>query len=332
MERLEALRWDANTHLAAVVDGAGWSLDHDVDELVRLIIRAGGAARATTAPWARQPAFFASRVAALRGVDRWNRMGVSVCFPYFHGFPGEGEAIFDETFERFRRDHSRVARVQVTNSRMRELLLETGISPEKVHTILIGVDSGVFVVPTEDQRLRIRDRLGIPRSAVVVGSFQKDGNGWAEGFEPKLIKGPDVLLAAVTRLKAVVPEVFVLLSGPARGYVRRGLDAAGIPYKHTTVARQREVAELFHALDVYIVASRQEGGPKAILESMASGVPVITTRVGQAEELVRHGENGWLVDVEDVDALANFALRSTVCVCRMRLLCTSSAKRCPSLL
>jgi glycosyltransferase involved in cell wall biosynthesis len=41
-----------------------------------------------------------------------------------------------------------------------------------------------------------------------------------------------------------------------------------------------------------------------VLESMASGVPLVTTRVGQATELVEDGVNGWLVDVEDADGLA----------------------------
>ncbi len=41
-----------------------------------------------------------------------------------------------------------------------------------------------------------------------------------------------------------------------------------------------------------------------MLESMASGVPLVTTRVGQATELVEDGANGWLVDVEDADGLA----------------------------
>ena len=64
---------------------------------------------------------------------------------------------------------------------------------------------------------------------------------------------------------------------------------------------------LYHALDVYLVSSRQEGGPKAVLESMAVGVPLVTTRVGQATDLVRHGENGWMVDVEDAAGLARWA-------------------------
>jgi glycosyltransferase involved in cell wall biosynthesis len=97
----------------------------------------------------------------------------------------------------------------------------------------------------------------------------------------------------------------VLLSGPARGYVRAGLDRLGIPYVHRRLERYEDVAQLYHALDVYLVPSRQEGGPKSVLEAMASGVPIVSTRVGQATELVRDRVNGRLVDVEDVDALVD---------------------------
>jgi len=114
----------------------------------------------------------------------------------------------------------------------------------------------------------------------------------------------------LSRLKSAIPELFVLLSGPARGFVRRGLDAAGIPHVHHMAAHHGEVPALYHALDAYVVTSRQEGGPKAILESMASGVPIVSTRVGQAPELIRPGENGWLADIGDVEGLAHFARQS----------------------
>jgi glycosyltransferase involved in cell wall biosynthesis len=66
------------------------------------------------------------------------------------------------------------------------------------------------------------------------------------------------------------------------------------------------VARAYEAIDLCIVASRDEGGPRAVLESMAIGVPLVTTRVGQAADLVGHEENGWLVEVEDVDAIVEW--------------------------
>jgi glycosyltransferase involved in cell wall biosynthesis len=141
----------------------------------------------------------------------------------------------------------------------------------------------------------------------VIGSFQKDGNGWGEGLEPKLIKGPDIFIQTLETLKSSIPDIFVLLTGPARGYIKTGLERLGIPYKHMFLKDYPDVGRLFPALDLYLVTARQEGGPKAVLESMASGVPLVTTRVGQARDIVKNGQNGWMVGVEDVNGLAHWA-------------------------
>ena len=299
-----------NQYLALVGDSSGWVLDYEAAQIARVMHTAGSAAYVSTRPWPHQAAFFLSRDLALRNLARWRRQGVAVCLPYYHGYPGQGDRRFDETYDRLCMGHDHVSRIQVTHPRMREVVLASGIAPNKVRTIPIGVDARVFVVPTKPQRDAVRQRLGIPESAIVVGSFQKDGNGWGAGAEPKRVKAPEILIAALRLLHAAVPELFVLLSGPARGFVKTGLDAAGIPYLHAAAANQADVSALFHALDAYIVASREEGGPKAILESMASGVPIISTRVGQAPELIRHADNGWLADVDDAESLARFALEA----------------------
>ena len=61
-------------------------------------------------------------------------------------------------------------------------------------------------------------------NAMVIGSFQKDGSGWKEGLIPKMVKGPDIFLRAIEILNNSIPELFVLLTGSARGYVRHGLE------------------------------------------------------------------------------------------------------------
>jgi len=163
---------------------------------------------------------------------------------------------------------------------------------------------GLAVVPDPERRAAARAALDLPADAFVVGSFQKDGVGWEEGLEPKLIKGPDVLVAALARVAPEADDLHVLLTGPARGYVRRELDRLGVPHRHVYAKDRDELARAYQALDVYVVASRQEGGPKGVLEAMASGVPLVTTRVGQAQEIAVDGENALVVDVDDADALA----------------------------
>jgi glycosyltransferase involved in cell wall biosynthesis len=88
--------------------------------------------------------------------------------------------------------------------------------------------------------------------------------------------------------------------------MKRGLDRLGIPYRHIYYRDYRDIAQLYQALDAYIISSRDEGGPKSVLESMASGIPLITTRVGQAADLVRHGINGFMVEQEDAEGLARW--------------------------
>ena len=236
---------------------------------------------------------------------RGNHLGLS----YFHGRPGtEGMPEFDACFDALRRRHDEIDRIQVTNREHEALVLSTGIDAEKVHRIPIGIDLDAFRPADEASRLASRTLLGLPTSAFIVGSFQKDGVGWGEGLEPKLIKGPDVLLDVAERLARRIPELHFLLTGPARGYVKAGLDALRIPYRHVVLPDVDDVAQAYSAIDVCLVTSRDEGGPRAVLESMATRVPLVTTRVGQAADLVRHGQNGWMVEPEDVEGLETWTM------------------------
>ncbi len=118
-----------------------------------------------------------------------------------------------------------------------------------------------------------------------------------------------MLLDVAARVAREVPELVVLLTGPARGFVAGGLERLGVAYRHVQLPDLDAVARAYRAVDVCLVTSRDEGGPKAVLESMATGVPLVTTRVGQAADLVRDGENGWLCDVEDAEGLAAAMVR-----------------------
>lgn len=185
-------------------------------------------------------------------------------------------------------------------------LIEWGADAEKIVIIPLGVDLDVFKSASLSEKYSIRKELGIPEKAIVIGSFQKDGNGWGEGLEPKLIKGPDIFCAAVEQLHKNYP-LFVVLTGPARGYVKQRLVQAKIPFQHVYLHNYYDVAKYFQALDLYLITSRTEGGPKAVLESMASGVPLVSTRVGMANDVIQHGMNGFLAEIEDVHAIVAFA-------------------------
>jgi len=296
--------WRPYSRLMIVRDYAGWSLDADAAAL-RACCQALGirmAAGIRSAYSERQVLFLTSQFALLDD-GGWDQH--RICVAYFHGLPGTGPAEFDQLYQAVCERHTRISRIQVSHSEMHKAVLETGIEPSKVHRIPIAVDTDIFTPACADSRERMRFRLGIPQSAFLVGSFQKDGEGWGEGNTPKRIKGPDVFIDVVDKLRTTIPELFVLLTGPARGYVKNRLEALQIPYKHVFLNQFHELPPLYHALDLCLVTSRQEGGPKAVLESMASGIPLVTTRVGQAMDLVRQGENAFIENVEDVEGLVS---------------------------
>jgi glycosyltransferase involved in cell wall biosynthesis len=298
-------RWPASSRLFLVGEGASWAIDDHLEAVAVLAreLRIKLADRRLLTASHDQAAFFGSQFTLLR--EPWQEWPHALGTAYFHGLPGTPDMPeFDEAYRVLCAHHHEVARVQVSHPEIRDLVLSSGIDPAKVFEIPIAVELDVFQPQTSELRATARAELGIPESAFVVGSFHKDGVGWGDGLEPKLIKGPDVLLATMEHLRAHHPEVHVLLSGPARGYVTAGLTERGIPWTHRKLARYEDIAGLYAALDAYVVSSRQEGGPKGILESMASGVPVVSTRVGQATTLISDGENGWLADVEDAEALA----------------------------
>lgn len=201
-----------------------------------------------------------------------------------------------------------VSRVHTSCNGTKEKLIAAGLSPEKVVVIPLGVDLKLFQpCTTQEQRRLLRQRLGLPESALIIGSFQKDGEGWGEGRKPKLIKGPDIFCEGVVRLKQSFPNLHVLLTGPARGYVKQRLQAAHIPFTHILVDTYEAMPDYYRALDLYLMTSREEGGPKAILESLACGVPCLATRTGIAPDLYSSQLSFLLVEQEAVETLVERA-------------------------
>lgn len=296
--------------LLLVVDGAWWILDEVAQQLADNLSPAFGCRIAST-DWPRAlncTLHFIDRAWAwndglLDRVDPSNRLiGV-----WWHGRLDSPEPPIQAALRRLREHHDRFVRLQVTCTSGRQTLESLGVPSEKIVMLPIGVDLNTFrPAPDAASRAAARRALGVRVDAAVLGCFQKDGNGWDEGAEPKLIKGPDILVDALVLLHARRP-IHVVVPGPARGYVTRRLEEAGVPFSAPGMVPREELPRLYHALDVYLSPSRDEGGPAGVLEAMASGVPVASSRAGIPADLIESGVNGWLVDVGDAEGLASAA-------------------------
>lgn len=129
-----------------------------------------------------------------------------------------------------------------------------------------------------------RVQLGIEEHEFVIGSFQRDTEG-RDLITPKLEKGPDILCDLIQRVNSAKP-VTVLLGGWRREYVIRRLQEAGIKYIFNQLPPQETIRSMYAACDAYLCTARHEGGPQCILEAAAMKVPIFSTPVGIARDVL----------------------------------------------
>ncbi len=149
--------------------------------------------------------------------------------------------------------------------------------------IPLWVNSNDFY-PILDKR-ELRKKYELSNNDYLVGSFQRDSLG-SDLLKPKLIKGPDIFLEIVEKLSYKNENLKVILAGKRRDYVIKNLSDLEIDFKYFEMAPTETLNELYNILDIYIVSSRVEGGPQAIVESAITKTPVVSTDVGVASQIL----------------------------------------------
>jgi hypothetical protein len=125
---------------------------------------------------------------------------------------------------------------------------------------------------------RLKEKYELENKYYLIGSFQKDTEGKDDTL-PKYSKGPDIFLKIVEDINKT-KKVMVILTGWRRTYIMKELDKLKIKYKYFEMLENYQINELYNCLDLYIVASRVEGGPRSIIECGLAKVPIISTNVG----------------------------------------------------
>ncbi len=179
---------------------------------------------------------------------------------------------------------------KIAGALRRDLRLAAG----KVEVIHNAVDVSRFSGPP-DRELR-RTLTGSDRTPLVFTAARLHEQ-----------KGLDVLIEVVPG----VPEAHFVIAGDGteRGRLEQLAADLGVAERVTFLGSRSDIPALLRASDLFVLPSRYEGFPLALLEAMAAEVPVVATRIGGVDELVVDGENGELVEAGDSVALGSAIAR-----------------------
>ena len=178
-------------------------------------------------------------------------------------------------------------RVVSVSDEVTQQLLGAGVRAERIRMVRNGID----LRPFDAERV-----VSDPEAEIVVGLVGR--LAWE--------KGVDVFLSAAARLVNEFPRAKFVVAGegPDAEKLARMLDELKIRGRAELLGRREDMPAVYRSLDIMVSASRQEGLPIAILEGMASRLPLVATTVGEVPTVVRDGVTGFVVPPDDVDALA----------------------------
>jgi|TARA_Y100000389_G_scaffold92538_1_gene89274 hypothetical protein len=157
------------------------------------------------------------------------------------------------------------------------------ITKKPIFYLPFWVNQNIWYYKKNKDELRIK--YGFSNNDYLVGSFQRDTEG-SDLISPKLVKGPDILIELVKDLYSKNKALKVVLTGKRRGFVISELKKNKIPYKYFEMTDFSMMNELYNILDLYLITSRIEGGPQALVECGQTKTPVISTDVGIAKRIL----------------------------------------------
>ena len=187
--------------------------------------------------------------------------------------------------------------VCVSNDLKNFMIDAIGISPSKIEVIHNGVDLSCFHFHQEEKKKacpKAREKLVL--GTVARLSEPKDHANLLRAFSLVLEKEPNVRLMLVGdgELRSTIEKMICEL------HLEENVDMLG---------RRSDIPELLAAMDIFVLPSKREGFPIAILEAMACGKPVVATDVGGVGEIISSGVDGVIVPPEDSTSLAGALLQ-----------------------
>lgn len=185
-----------------------------------------------------------------------------------------------------------------SSARTRNNAIEVGVQPNRITTIYNAIMP--FDVSNID-RNAVREKLGLKNDDfffLAVGRLVYE-------------KGHEFLIEAMAEVAKVDSHAIAGIcgAGPLQDQLQAQIEKLNVQNNMKLLGQWDSIPEILAAADVFVLPSRWEGLPMALLEGMMAGLPVIATRVEGVDEVVQPGEHGLLVPLESPAELAQAILQ-----------------------
>jgi len=182
------------------------------------------------------------------------------------------------------------------SERDRQSLLKAGISEDAIELIYNAVDVNISEIPGDSEW--IRNKFQLPPDSIICTAVGR--------LVP--VKGYDVLVNAIQIIAAQIPQLFCLIVGEGeyKEKLSEQIQQAGLENRIRLIGYydRQNVMAILKSSDIFVMPSRYEGTPIALLEAAALARPILASCSGGIPELVRHEEHALLVPPGDPAALA----------------------------
>ena len=188
-------------------------------------------------------------------------------------------------------------RVVAVSAPIRDDLTKAGIAVRRITMIPYGICQASDVGPSPEA---LRSEFGLKTNDIIIGVIAR--------LSPE--KGHCHLLRAAQIVVQHEPRARFLLvgDGPLRSVLEQEVEACGLKGVVIFTGARRDMPTIYALLDLVVSSSLREGLPLSLLETLAAGLPVIATRVGDVPTIVRDGVTGILIDPGDEAGLARAIL------------------------
>jgi glycosyltransferase involved in cell wall biosynthesis len=210
----------------------------------------------------------------------------------------EGVSHWREAVHAWMVNHNIAQKLVAVSKKMYHASLREGVHSERIVTIL----NGIRPLPIENRsRLEVRKEAGMDVNDAVLISVGR----------LVYAKAHEVIIASMPAVLKEFPnaKVEIVGEGPLRADLQAQIEQLGLSNSVKLPGQSDDVASRLANADVFILSSRSEGLPIALLEAMSAGLPCVATKVEGVDEVLVEGEHGLVVPVENPEALAKAILQ-----------------------